>query len=39
MSRYLRTDTLDGLVNNAGIEVAGPLPRPFDLISSDFSSR
>jgi len=26
VSQYLKTDTLDGLVNNAGIEVAGPLP-------------
>lgn len=26
VSRHLKTDTLDGLVNNAGIEVAGPLP-------------
>jgi NAD(P)-dependent dehydrogenase (short-subunit alcohol dehydrogenase family) len=24
--QHLKTDTLDGLVNNAGIEVAGPLP-------------
>src|SRR6202047_3308820 len=26
VSQHLKTDTLDGLVNNAGIEVAGPLP-------------
>jgi len=26
VSQYLKTHTLDGLVNNAGIEVAGPLP-------------
>jgi NAD(P)-dependent dehydrogenase (short-subunit alcohol dehydrogenase family) len=26
VSQHLKADTLDGLVNNAGIEVAGPLP-------------
>jgi NAD(P)-dependent dehydrogenase (short-subunit alcohol dehydrogenase family) len=26
VGQYLKTETLDGLVNNAGIEVAGPLP-------------